>query len=181
MKRLLLLLSLGSALLFSQSASADGRFYNRGYNDWGYNGWGYNRSYRAGYNRGLYRSNRFRGGNYWNVSFGNYNRGWGYGYRPYRYRRYDTGDIVGGIVLGSLISSSLNNYNYRDYGTYDRVVYRNPPVTRTSRVITTERSDRPLNSGRKLLRDLEGRCYEITRNSSGDEVRTELDPGVCNY
>lgn len=180
MKKLFLFGSLGFALLVSQSAFADHRYFNRGYNNWGYNSF-----YGSRWDRGFYRSNRFRGGNYWNVSFGNYypRYGYGYGWGP-RYRRWDAGDVVGGIVLGSLITSSLNNYNYnyRDYRTYDRVVYRSPPVTSSSRrVITTERSDRPINSGRKLLRDLEGRCYEITRNSSGDEVRSELDPSVCDY
>ncbi|MCG8412704.1 MAG: hypothetical protein MI746_00660, partial [Pseudomonadales bacterium] len=94
------------------------------------------------------------------------------------------GDIIGGIVLGSLITNSLNN-NYRDYRTYDpveRVVYRSAPTISTSRrIITTERREPSLTSGRRLLRDLEGRCYEIARNSAGDEVRTELDPSVCSY
>ncbi len=191
MKELFLVFSLGFALFASQSAFADHQwnpgfnhwgFNDGGFNNWGYNSRGYNRGYRAGFNRGFYGSRRFRG-NYWNVSFGNFGPRRGYGWVPYRYRRWDAGDVVGGIVLGSLVTSSLNNHNHHDSGTYDRVVYRSssPATTSTRRVITTARRDRPINSGRKLLRDLEGRCYEITRNRNGDEVRTELDPSICNY
>lgn len=181
MKKFVLLLSLGAAFLISQSASADPRHYNRGFNSWGVgHSYGYNRGFGRGYNRFGSRYNgpyRYGRGNYVNVSFGNY---YGRpGYRRYGPRRYDAGDLVGGIVLGSLISSSL--YNYRDYRSYDRVVYRSPPVTRTRDVVYVNRSRPSVSSGRKLLRDLQGNCFEIGHNEFGDEVRTQLDPSFCDY
>ncbi|MCG8414498.1 MAG: hypothetical protein MI746_09810, partial [Pseudomonadales bacterium] len=102
MKKLVLVLSLGSALLLSQSAFADGRFYNRGFHG-GFNDWGYNRSfrsgfYRSGFNRpfrrgsfygtyGPYRHYGYRG-NVINFNYGNFGPGWGYGWGPYRYRNW---------------------------------------------------------------------------------------------
>ncbi len=197
MKKLVLILSLGSALVLSQSAFADGRYFSRGFHG-GFNNWGYNHSFRSGFNRGFHRAgfNRpfHRGdffrpygyrGNVVNINYGNFGPGWGYGWGPYRYRNWGAGDIVGGIVLGSLITNSLNN-SYRDYRGYDRVervVYRSPSTVSTGprKVYTSERREPPPTSGRRLLRDLEGRCYEIARNDAGDEVRTELDPTVCDY
>ena len=188
MKKVFMAMSLGAALLLSQSAFADGRHYNRGYS-----GWGYNSGYRNSYNRygsryssrfgsRYYSPNRYRrGGNYFNISYGNYYPNYGYG-RYGRYNRYDAGDIVGGIVLGSILSSGIRSYrdSYRPREV-ERVVYRSQPNTRTTEVVRVNRNSAPIASGRKLLRDLQGNCYEIGTNELGDEVRTELDPANCSY
>jgi hypothetical protein len=34
---------------------------------------------------------------------------------------------------------------------------------------------------RKLLRDLQGRCYQIDITPNGDEIRTELAPEQCSF
>ncbi len=171
MKKLLIVLSLGTALLMSQSASADHRFYYGGYD-----GWGGGRFYRGGFNRWNDRWGYYRPGNF--VSF-SYGRPWGY-WGPYGrgYRRFDGGDFIGGLVVGSLLTNSYNSS--RDY---QRVVYRSAPVTRTREVRVVNRSASPSvrSSGRRLLRDLEGNCFEITRNSAGDEVRVELQPQQCQF
>lgn len=188
MKRLLIALSLGATLLVSQSALADGRYYARGYDGFGpasyYRG-GFDRHYYRNYDRNRFRfyNNRFynnfgpyRRGNYVSISYGT--GPWVYGgYYGRGYRRHDAGDFLGGLVVGSLLTSS-----YQSNREYDRVVYRSAPVTRTREVVVNRNSVAPVSSsGRKLLRDLQGNCYEISRNSSGDEVRVEIDPGFCEF
>ncbi len=186
MKKLVIFLALCASILISQTSFADSRFYNRGYNNWGYNhSFGYNRDFGRGYNRwGSRYYNPYRGGSYFNVSYGNrYGRyGYGrYGYGRWGHRRYDSGDLIGGIVLGSLLTSSYRDY--RDSRSYERVVYRRP-VTTTREVVYVNSGNNQqtrASSGRKLLRDLDGNCFEISYNSAGDEVRTQLEPSVCAY
>lgn len=185
MKKLVIFLSLSAAFLVSQSASADSRYYGRGFNHWGFNpSYGYNRHFGRGYNRfgsRFYSPYRYgRGDSYFNVTIGNYYGG--YGYRRHGFRRYDGRDLIGGIVLGSLISSSFRDYrDYRDYRSYDPVVYRSRPVTTARKVVYVNHSRSSVSSGRKLLRDLEGNCFEISHNEYGDELRTQLDPSFCDY
>jgi hypothetical protein len=188
MKRLLIVLSLGATILVSQSAFADGRYYSRGYDRWGpasfYSG-GFDRHYYRNYDRNRFRFyndrfynnfGRYHRGNYVSISYGT--GPWVYGgYYGRGYSRHDAGDFLGGLVVGSLLTSS-----YQSNREYDRVVYRSAPVTRTREVVvnrspiaTTPRS------GRKLLRDLQGNCFEISRNGLGDEVRVEIDPGLCEF
>lgn len=182
MKKLVIFLSLSASILLSQSAFADHRYYNRGFNSWGVNhSYGYNRNFGWGYNRGFNRwgsrnYNRYGGGSYFNVSYGNrYGR---YGYGRWGRRQYNGGDLLGGIVIGSLLTSSYRDY--RDSRSYDRVVYRQP-VRTTREVVYVNESQPRVNSGRKLLRDLDGNCFEISYNASGDEVRSQLDPSICAY
>ena len=35
--------------------------------------------------------------------------------------------------------------------------------------------------GRRLLRDLDGRCYERSLDADGNELRTELPSSACNW
>ena len=189
MKKFLMVLSIAAALFASQSAWADGRHYNRGYNNWGYNS-GFRNGYRNNFNRYGFRNYsrysprhyapyRYRGGgNYFNISYGNFYPN--YGFRRHRY--YGAGDIVGGIVLGSLISSSIHNYqdSYRPREV-ERVVYRSGPVRRTTESARVINRSTAAPGGRRLLRDMQGNCFEVGVNANGDEVRTELDPANCNY
>ncbi len=189
MKNLIIALSLGATVLINQSAFADGRYHSRGFDRWGqpsYYRSGFGGHYYSGRNH-FRASNRFYGRYYDN--FGPYRRGnfvsisygrgpWAYGgYYGRGYRRYDAGDFLGGLVVGSLLSSS-----YQSSRDYERVVYRSTPVTRTREVVVSRRAAAPSpGTGRKLLRDLNGNCYEISRNSAGDEVRAEIDPAMCEF
>lgn len=182
-KKALLALSIVVSLFLSQSASADNWRYGRGYGDYGYN-YGFN----SGFGNHYYGGNRYRGSSF-GVSFG---RSWGYGpnryryghrnYRRHGYRRFDAGDFVGGLVLGSVLNASLNPPRYRD-----TVVYRSP-VTRTREVVyvnrpqtVTRSTSSPRAVGRSLLLDLEGNCFERVREENGDEVRVQLDPSECEF
>lgn len=199
MKILLAGTTLLSALVLSTAAHADpwdNPFYDRhhNYGHSAHRGSGYYRDfghYRNRHDRG-YRGigrhyGRYDRGSYFSVSFG---RGSGYyrshkrhNYRAYKHRHhdFDGGALLGGIVLGSLISSSFNNY---DKPHYETVRYRSRPVVRSRRVVEVTRPA-PVRAtpvtGRRLLRDLSGNCFEITRNSTGDELRVQVDASVCDY
>ena len=96
--------------------------------------------------------------------------------------------LVRGLMLGSLLNQAIANRSLTE------VVYRNPPV-RTRSLISTGQparsrsvisSSRPRSTlinqnGRKLLKDIEGKCYELAENTAGEELRIELDPAECAY
>ncbi len=160
MKKLVLLISLVGLVVASQSALADHR---RGYRDFQFGS-----RYRS-YNSYHYSPYRNRG--YIGFAYG--------GYPRYRYRnhRYDAGSFVGGLVLGSLLSPGYSHRHY-DSVTYTR------PVTRTRRVIVRQAPATAASSaatGRRLLRDLEGNCYERITDEDGNEVRIQLEATACAF
>ena len=169
MKKLLLSISVIAALILSQAAWADGRHNRRGYNSWGYNSYyGYNRYDNRRYNSYHYG---YRGRGYSNYYNNRY-----YGRRHH----YDSGSFIGGLVLGSLFS--YPRYSSR---RYDTVTYRSAPVIRTREVVTVINSS-PSNtaavaSGRRLLRDLEGNCFERVVDEEGNEIRIQLDASECSF
>lgn len=163
MKKLIIGVSLIAALILAQTASADSRHHRRGYDRYGYSSHYYPRAnpYHFGSSRRYYSPGRYYGGNYFGFSYGNY------GYRRHR-RHNDLGYLVGGLVLGSLLSSS----SYRE------------PVTRTREVVYIKQSasrSTPLTTGRRLLKDLEGNCFERKTDSNGDEIRVQLEASECNF
>jgi hypothetical protein len=188
------------AVLFSQAAAADHRSNS------GFTTWGANQDDGGYYRESFYRPNYsgYFGGGRWNQRhrwdrWGN-NRGFvnlSYNdfYPPYRsfvgfsgFGDSDGGALIGGLMLGSLLNQAIANRST------SKGVYRNPPV-RTRTLISTGQparsrsvisSSRPRSTlinqnGRRLLRDLEGKCYERTENTAGEELRTELDPAECAY
>ncbi|MDA1370820.1 MAG: hypothetical protein O2971_08690 [Proteobacteria bacterium] len=179
MKKLILGVFVIGAFVLSQAASADSRHSRRGYSDYGYGN--HYRSYnRHDYRRDSRRYNPYhygyrdrRGGNYFSFSYGNH-------YPRYRSRHYDSGSFVGGLVLGSLLS-------YPSYSSrrYDTVTYRSRPVTRTREVVVVKDrapvNSAPIASGRRLLKDLEGNCFERNVDEEGNEIRVQLDPSECNF
>ncbi len=175
LKRVLLSLSIVGALIISQAASADNRNHRRGYSDYGHGHNNYRNNYRSSYH-GNHRANayhypardrRYRSG--FSFSYGNYH--------PH-HRRHDSGSFVGGLVLGSLFS-----YPRYPSRSYDTVVYRDVPATREIVYVdkTPSRSAAPVASGRRLLRDLEGNCFERIVDDQGDEIRVQLEAEECNF
>lgn len=187
-KKLLLSLSIIGALVISQTASADNRNHRRGYGDFGFNQHSYGSRYRNNRRVNSYhygsRNRNFRNFRNYNRDYNRHYRGgfnFSYGNRFPRHRRYDSGNFVGGLVLGSLLS--YPRYNTRNVET---VVYRNAPTTRTREIIyvdsTQNRSTaQPVASGRRLLRDLEGNCFERIVDEQGDEIRVQLEASQCNF
>lgn len=166
MKRLLLSASIIVAMVISQAASADNRSHRRGYNSWS-SGFNYNRGYSSHrVNPYHYGDRGRRGGNYYNFSYGS---------RYGHYRRHDSGIFLGGLVLGSLLSYPR---------TYERTVYRGVPAVETyARNGGNVRvySSAPVASGRRLLRDLEGNCFERNVDEEGNEIRVQLDASECEF
>jgi len=198
LKKVLLSLSIIGALVVSQLASADSRNNRRGYGAYSSGLHSYGNSYRNNYrgNRGVnsyhYGSSRRDYGrnynrNYIRNYYGNYGRGYGSGfnfsygnYYPHR-RGHDSGSFLGGLVLGSL-------FNYPRYSSrnVETIVYRDAPATRTREIVYVDRAQArntaaPVASGRRLLRDLEGNCFERNVDEQGNEIRVQLEAQECNF
>ena len=188
------------AVLFSQSAAADHRS-NSGFTTWGANqdDGGYYRGsfYRPNYSGyfGAGRWNQRHRWDRWGTNRGFVNLSYNDFYPPYRsfggfsgFDSSDEGTLIGGLMLGSLLNQAIANRST------SKGVYRNPAV-RTRTLISTGQparsrssisSSRPRSTlinknGRRLLRDLEGKCYERTENTAGEELRIELEPAECAF
>ena len=198
LRKVLLSLSIIGALVVSQASSADSRNNRRGYGAYSSGQHNYGNRYRNYYrgNRGVNsyhygssrrHNNRDYNRNYYGNYYGNYNRGYSsgfnfsYGNYYSRHRGYDSGSFLGGLVLGSL-------FNYPRYSSrnVETIVYRDAPTTRTREIVYADRSRTrstvaPIASGRRLLRDLEGNCFERIVDELGDEIRVQLEAQECNF
>lgn len=168
MKKIVMLVSMIAVLVLSQAASADNRNHRRGYSNYGHH-YGYNSHYRSSH----YRYNPYhygsRRGSSFNISYGN---------RHYRRHDHDAGYFVGGLVLGTLLSAP------RYSPPVERVVYRTAPVVTTREVVVVNQSAparSQVASGRRLLRDLEGNCFERIIDEQGNEIRVQLEAQECSF
>jgi len=138
----------------------------------------YGNNYASGYRGGGYHGRGYAHG----ARYGNYSHGYGSNNGWY---------FLGGMLLGGLLTHSYNSSRYSTtYASYPRTTYYQPypvvekrivysaPVVQTTRVA---RSAPQSQAVRRLHRDLEGRCYEIKFNDSGDELRFELPPSDCDW
>ena len=167
MKKLIIGVSLIAALVVVQTASADSRHHRSSYDRHGYSSHYYRgvNPYHFGSSRrysSYFYSPRLYYGGYGGSYYGNY-----YGYGRH-HGHNDFGYLIGGLVLGSLLSSS----SYRE------------PVTRTREVVyvkeSVPRSTAP-NIGRRLLKDLQGNCFERITDEDGNEVRVQLEASECSF
>ena len=127
---------------------------------YGSSGRHYNKNYSTGY------------GNGFTVSHGNYYS---------RHRGYDSGSFFGGLVLGSLF-----NFSRRSSGYVETVAYRNVPTISTRAIVYVDQAQArstatAVASGRRLLRDLEGNCFERIVDDQGNEIRVQLEAQECNF
>ena len=168
MKQLLLLFGTLTMLALAPTVQADGR-YGYGYDRHpGYYGGNHyrGRGYYRGNHYGRYKPHYYRPGSSVHLSFG----------RHYYHDHFSTGSFVGGLVLGSVLSHAVRP-RYRETRYYGTPVHRPSSVTVVRRTPVVSRSV----SERRLLRDLSGRCFEITRSSGGREIRTEIESSACNF
>lgn len=99
-----------------------------------------------------------------------------YGYRPYpayygypaHYGHHDHDNnsdwpayLIGGAILGSVLTNVYHNSQEQQYAPANQVVVA--------------------PQGRHLLRDLNGNCFERTTDANGNELRTELPASQCNW
>ena len=80
--------------------------------------------------------------------------------------------------MGSLLSYSSNRQ-------YDRV-YRSRPAIRGGEVVYVNRttaspSSTAVASGRRLLRDIEGNCFERVIDAEGNEIRAQIEASECDF
>jgi hypothetical protein len=83
--------------------------------------------------------------------------------------------------LGSLFNSSMHSSR-----NVETVIYRNAPTTSTREIVYVDQAQTrspaaPVASGRRLLRDLEGNCFERIVDEQGDEIRVQLEAQECNF
>lgn len=178
MRKLVVGAALVGSLILSQSALADHRFSQFGYGHGNFNSRGFDRRFNRNF------GNHFYGPRVNPYHYGAYSRGrntfvsYSYGNRFNRFDRrgWNGGDFVGGLVVGSLLSNS-----YSQPRVTERVVYRSAPVRQEVVYVNRSQPAVVASPRRKLLRDLQGNCYQIDITPNGDEIRTELAPQECSF
>jgi hypothetical protein len=184
MRKLVLGAALIGSLVLSQAAFADHRQSQFGYGHGNFASRSFNHRVDRGFNRRF--DNRFYGARANPYHFGGYsNRGrnnfvsFSYGNRFNRYGRrgWNGGDFVGGLVVGSLLTNS-----FAQPRVTQRVIYRTAPV-RQEVVYVNQAQPAAVAATprRRLLRDLQGNCYQIDSAPNGDEIRTQLAPQECSF
>ncbi|PCH61745.1 MAG: hypothetical protein COC19_04400 [SAR86 cluster bacterium] len=152
MKKLLISLSLIMAMVLSQAASANDR-----------------RSSRNHYSSHSNHYSPFRGSNHYRGGFSSYNRShFGISYNNHH---GSSSSFFGGLILGSIFSPGYSSRRYD---------YREPVVTRE--IIYVDKPSQVSNPvGRRLLKDLEGNCFEVRQDDNGDEIRLQLEAEECSF
>ena len=186
LKNVLLSLSIIGTLVISQTAWADNRNNRRGYGAYSPGQHNYSNRYRNDY-RGNRRANSYHYGSSGRRYNKNYSTGYGSGFTVShgnyysRHRGYDSGSFFGGLVLGSLF-----NFSRRSSGYVETVAYRNVPTISTRAIVYVDQAQArstatAVASGRRLLRDLEGNCFERIVDDQGNEIRVQLEAQECNF
>ncbi len=144
----------------------------------------YNRHYRRHYQP--YHHNR-RG-------YGHYNSRINFGYGGHGYHN-NSSHVAGALIIGSIIGYGISKiYNHHHYQKkhYNQPKYypNSYPVNYSSSYPSNRRVSYTIyNNGRvvptapvrRLHKDRNGNCFEINRNSYGDEFQTQLNPYQCNW
>lgn len=150
------------------NVSWNNRFINRGFNNRGFNNRGFN-------NRGF--SNRHLNNRvFYNHTF--INRGFGFNRFGQR-NRWGNDGFVGGLLVGSLLGNAAQTVT-----PVETVRYRSVPVVsnrETIRVSSSRGAPIAQTPRRRLLRDLQGDCFEIEISPNGDELRSQIDSSFCDF
>ncbi|MEJ2445122.1 MAG: hypothetical protein P8Y42_16995 [Exilibacterium sp.] len=106
--------------------------------------------------------------------------------RHRRHHNHDGAYLLGGILIGSLLTHSNDRYSYRERHYYypGRTVYRNTAVD--GPVIDPESTASGTQAGVEevvehiLLQDRDGNCFVVTEKDDGTELRRQIDSGACD-
>ncbi len=100
-----------------------------------------------------------------------------YGSRHGHHNSHNAEYLIGGLALGAILTSSYyRTPRYIESGYYETQRAVSYPAERI-----VYRSAAPAVAGRRLLRDLEGRCWEKQLDDRGDELRIELPAEECDW
>ena len=168
-------------------AAAGGTYISVGV---GYQGGHYGHRYKHGYRHHGYKARRHHGyhGRGHHRAHRHHKP---YGYHHYGYHRYSSGDLAAAALVGGLIGYGVRSYTYQ----HRYKVYRKPTTYQVYRhdggrsysnyapVRTVVVKEQPATAppARNLLKDRNGNCFEIRRNSLGDELRVHLPSYECNF
>ena len=134
--------------------------------------------YRNGhhYDRGFDRSFRHNRRGYRDYRRG-YNR---HGYRYNRYRRSDRRGayLLGGLVVGSLITHAIHN-NRNDHRVERRTERYYDPSKSYSATRASSDSQAPIS--RRLFRDAQGNCFERRTGPDNQELLIDLPAEECRW
>jgi hypothetical protein len=133
-------------------ADGHGRGHGCGYYNCGGGGY-YGGYHRAPYYRPYYGYPQHKNNN-------NSNDSWAY--------------ALGGLVLGSVLT---NAYNQNRAPQPQTVLVEQ--TTTTYQPVQVQRT--VVMQPRRLLRDLNGNCYERITDAAGNELRNQLPPSECNW
>lgn len=108
---------------------------------------------------------------------GHYQGHGGYYARPYhrahRHRAHHGEYLVGGILLGSLIANSVHRAHNDPRPYVARRVYQ------PARTVYTERRTETVS--RRLLRDVNGDCFELFTAEDGSEICDPIAREECSW
>ncbi|HJP35355.1 MAG: hypothetical protein QF609_09295 [Gammaproteobacteria bacterium] len=105
-------------------------------------------------------------------------RGYGYGHHGFRHYGHHghqsghAGYFIGGLLLGTILAPPR-------YAPPPRVVYVPQPTYVVPRVSYAPQAHAPV--GRRLLRDIDGNCFERKVDARGNELRTQLAAAECAW
>jgi hypothetical protein len=111
-------------------------------------------------------------------------RGYGYGHHGYGHHGYAHGGhnygahaglLVGGLLLGSILAAP--RYSTPRYAPRPHIVYVPQPVASVSHVSSAP----PVRISRRLLRDINGHCFERKIDAAGTELRVQLPASDCAW
>jgi hypothetical protein len=115
------------------------------------------------------------------VSVGASARGYGHGYRHGGYGGYGNGNsnaayLFGGVMLGTLLAAP--RYAAPRYAPPPQVVYVPQPTTT---VAVVRQVPVQATVSRRLLRDINGNCFERKIDQAGTELRIQLPAAECAW
>jgi len=111
-----------------------------------------------------------------------------YGYPYYQHKNNNNHSdwpayLAGGLIIGALVTHAYDQSHPSTsyYSSASTSSYSSPPSTTSYSSPASTSYSGGSAQGRRLLRDINGNCYERQTDSAGNEMRTELPASECNW